>query len=727
MEDNLSGTIGTNLTTTGSPAPVLVEDYPGTPSSINTESPTSTTPQSQNKQTKSPPVNQSIVWSHFKKVKPIDKDNPKAICNYCKRILGCHHKNGTSGMMTHLQSNCPTSPLKKSKLPKNQTLLQMSFKKTADGTSSTSPQMGFLKFDPDKIRSAIVRYFIKCELSFKHVESEGFKEFVNVLEPRCKTPSRMTLQRDCMKLYGEEKLKLKALLSGQRVCLTTDTWTSLQNLNYMCITVHFIDSDWIMHKKIIKFCLVLDHRGETIGKVLETTMIEWGIDSVFTITADNATANDVAIDYMKMRLKNRSSTVLGGEFLHMRCAAHILNLVVRDGIRELNSTISKIREAVRHVRSSPGRMAKFKECIELERDNIQCKKMVCLDVSTRWNSTYLMLSIAEKYQRAFDRMGEDPENKLNAPELLDWENARVFVSFLKTFYDATLNISGSKYVTSNLCFMELYIIQETLNEECYNSNPIVSSMGFNMRSKYEKYWGDSDKFNLILYVAFVVDPRYKMKALVFWLKECNGIDQASKIEASVRDLLKRLIEQYTKFHGGAVSYSDGATRSSNATSSLNVDYVDDYSKNKRDKFNSRFTQHLVEENDLECRSEVDRYLIDGCEATTNDFDVLGWWKMNAPKYPILAEIARDVLAVPISTVASESAFSTGGCVLNPFRSSLFPITFEALICTQNWIRDNPIDIRELEAIVESLDEQDESISLELPSISRTEVTESSLA
>lgn len=209
----------------------------------------------------------------------------------------------------------------------------------------------------------------------------------------------------------------------------------------------------------------------------------------------------------------------------------------------------------------------------------------------------------------------------------------------------------------------------------------------------------------MLYVAFVVDPRYKMKALVFWLKECNGIDQASKIEASVRDLLKRLIEQYTKFHGGAVSYSDGATGSSNATSSLNVDYVDDYSKNKRDKFNSRFTQHLVEENDLECRSEVDRYLIDGCEATTNDFDILGWWKMNAPKYPILAEIARDVLAVPISTVASESAFSTGGRVLNPFRSSLSPITFEALICTQNWIRDNPIDIRELEAIVESLDEQ----------------------
>jgi hypothetical protein len=65
----------------------------------------------------------------------------------------------------------------------------------------------------------------------------------------------------------------------------------------------------------------------------------------------------------------------------------------------------------------------------------------------------------------------------------------------------------------------------------------------------------------------------------------------------------------------------------------------------------------VEENDLECRLEVDRYLLDECEATTKDFDILDWWKVNAPKYHILADIARDVWAIPISTVSSEFAFS----------------------------------------------------------------------
>jgi hypothetical protein len=328
-------------------------------------------------------VNRSKAWLHFTKVEPIDKEYPKAACNYCNRRLACHWGHGTSSLMNHLTFNYPTSPLRnleKSNVPKGQTLLQQSFKKMSESSSCNTNQLGFVKYDPIKIRKLVVQYIIKEELPFRHVESCGFRELMNGIEPRFNLPCRITLQKDCMKLYEEEKLKLKVSLKGKRICITTDTWTSLQNLNYMVVTASYIDSNWRMYKKAIKFNLISSHKCENIGRMLENTFKEWEIESVFTITADNMTVKDVAIDYMRRKLKDKRDSILGGELLHMRCAAHILNLLVNEGLKGLGDCVSNIRNAVKFVRSSLQRMAKFKECIKCEK--IQCTKTVSLDVQT---------------------------------------------------------------------------------------------------------------------------------------------------------------------------------------------------------------------------------------------------------------------------------------------------------------------------------------------------------
>jgi hypothetical protein len=89
---------------------------------------------------------------------------------------------------------------------------------------------------------------------------------------------------------------------------------------------------------------------------------------------------------------------------------------------------------------------------------------------------------------------------------------------------------------------------------------------------------------------------------------------------------------------------------------------------------------------VENRNEVERYLVDGCEDPNDDkLDILGWWKINASKYKIFLKVAQHVLAILISIVASESAFSTGSRILDQFRSSLSPATVQALICCQNWL------------------------------------------
>ena len=73
---------------------------------------------------------------------------------------------------------------------------------------------------------------------------------------------------------------------------------------------------------------------------------------------------------------------------------------------------------------------------------------------------------------------------------------------------------------------------------------------------------------------------------------------------------------------------------------------------------------------------------------------------------MLSKLARDVLVVPVSTVASESVFSTGGRILDPFRSSLSPLMVQNLVCAQDWLQALvPISFRKSKDEAEVLEDE----------------------
>ncbi|XP_039047307.1 uncharacterized protein LOC120187732 [Hibiscus syriacus] len=231
---------------------------------------------------------------------------------------------------------------------------------------------------------------------------------------------------------------------------------------------------------------------------------------------------------------------------------------------------------------------------------IYTKAHLRLDVPTRWNSTYMMLNVAEKYEHSFDSFARDDNSFFlnhivgdGVPTFDDWENVRRIAKILEPFYDLTLkNYDRSRRSIT------------------YSNKSVIV------------YGLASIKGEFIRATIFVEEA-------TIWLEQ----------------------------------------------------------KYELDKF-------LAEEED---------------ENNLSSFDLLLWWKVNSPRYPILAQMARDVFSVPISTVAPESAFSTSGHVLDCFRSSLTSTMVEALICTQDWLRKSKDHINLDEYVLELQEMEDGNI------------------
>ena len=85
-------------------------------------------------------------------------------------------------------------------------------------------------------------------------------------------------------------------------------------------------------------------------------------------------------------------------------------------------------------------------------------------------------------------------------------------------------------------------------------------------------------------------------------------------------------------------------------------------------------------------TDIDRYLsVETIPFEDNeDFEILEWWKKQQIKYIVLSIIAHDVLTEPVSTVASEAAFSASGRVVCKKRCNLSSEAIEAVVCLKDW-------------------------------------------
>ncbi|XP_021975093.1 zinc finger BED domain-containing protein RICESLEEPER 3-like [Helianthus annuus] len=285
------------------------------------------------------------------------------------------------------------------------------------------------KFSNARMREVISHMIMVHELSFNFVEYELFNVMMEEANPEFEKISRASVQQDCVSSYKLGKKRIQKMLNTvNRVSITTDMWTSVQNIHYMVVTCHFVDSDFDIHKCILSFVdMPPPYSGVHIYDCLFKCLKDWNIEmKVATLTVDNAKTNDVVARKLMDNLNLQKRLRLDGKLFHVRCCAHILNLLVQDGLSEIQDIIHNVRESVKHVGASLGRLHLFSELTK----QLQLKK--------------------------------------------------------------TSYLGCSEYPTSNLFLIELYIIKNALDTVAFEENDCMRSMACKMKEKFDKYWGSTN-------------------------------------------------------------------------------------------------------------------------------------------------------------------------------------------------------------------------------------------
>jgi hypothetical protein len=282
------------------------------------------------------------------------------------------------------------------------------------------------------------------------------------------------------------------------------------------------------------------HKGPVIGQAAYECVTAWKIeDKIVSITLDNAANNDGAIRGLRSRFSARQGSAFISKYFHVRCCAHIINLVVKDGTAVLESLINNLRSTVKYIKVSPSRMHKFVEiCRSLA---LKIGEGISLDVSTRWNSTYKMLRTAIAYKEAIEAYADADLNYKWEPTAEEWDLFLTIEPILASLAKVTTALSAFSYPTANLFYPHIVDVKIALRAAMCSNSLNLRRMGIAMMEKFNKYWEEK---NNVMVIATILDPRYKMRYIEWCFGKIFDGDQIRFEIDEVRDELEKLYEDF---------------------------------------------------------------------------------------------------------------------------------------------------------------------------------------
>ncbi|GFZ11594.1 hypothetical protein Acr_22g0009920 [Actinidia rufa] len=461
-----------------------------------------------------------------------------------------------------------------------------------------------------------------------------------------------TLKRNCLQIYEEDKLRVKHNLTNMdgQISLSVDVLRQY-NLNgndveFMCLTAHFIDERWKLKRWVLGFRCISDDDSDCLDYAALNSLKDWGIEGkILSFTLAKSDTYTEMGEMIKDRVQEKKRLQLNGQLFCVKCCTEMFSLMVEDALKEINDIIHKLYE------------------------------LVAWKWYPLWHNTAFQLKNALDLQNMGEFSSQKVRDFYDVPSADEWKKVECVYKLVERLYYVAKSVFLTKYSTANIFLHNLQELQTILSQESISSDSFASNVAKKMLQRLDKYMDD---MFLVLAIASVMDPRCKM-TYIEYISSKSEISDGNSQSTLVLDAVRSLFGDYVN-HDFERVHSMGDSTSSDSEKefartvergSCNANWFQEYNQ-------------FIESTSQPSKSELDRYLEEPVLSWSQDFNVLRWWRAESPKYPILSKMARDFLAIPMSVATSYDAFKA-----EPIKADTRLLAFgrdlrDALMCTRTW-------------------------------------------
>lgn len=564
-----------------------------------------------------------------------------------------------------------------------------------------------------------VLFIAAKNLPLQFFDDQFTQKYFQDLNGTRKYPRKNSLRQIIISEHVKMQDKLEKILckNNSALSFTIDGWTSGGFKSYYGVTVHFLNESW----KLISVALDMipasrKHTGKDIAQLFSACLSKYNIlDKIQGVTVDNASVNTTFLAQFQSILRDKGVNFNATD-QHFRCFAHILNLGVQDTLKflriknekrdkltidcdernqncsddvenlssdqnsssddddfddvisnndEMTNVITKVRKVCKKIRLSVALADNLKDfCTALK---IKFMKPI-LDCKTRWNSSCDMLEVFLRLKSAINMLIENSDAladyKFSAS---DWDAIETIINYLKIFKQVSNILSGQCYATLPIAVVALNLLIDRVEktvEKLDNKadrNILDETLLLAFQHGRDKILKHYKKCNWVYCVSLILDPRHKLRSF-------SMSDWGKQLEKSSFEYFKKMYKEiyYNKFLEKDQEIPKKRMREDSDLLDLKSIYAN------RDTCVPNWEKEINEYIEAPCASDCT--------------DILNWWRDHQNVYPILAKMAKDVLAIMATSVPVERLFSNASLIVTDKRKSLKDDALVSLLTINSWMK-----------------------------------------